>query len=454
MKYSSDSSGSTAVTFTVPKAGAWEVRATAQDGSGFASVFFGEGALHAAPDIPRANLYRMEHLLQAAMNEMDTVEHPPGALDSAPHPGPERAPARAGEAQAPSQAAEPAHSKQSPEERPLPPYSLLRSTFKTAFFPDTPRRSVELHLTGDMQRYVWSFDGKTIDETSTIPVRKGEVLRLVLINDTMMHHPIHLHGHFFRLLNGQGDFAPLKHTVDVPPMGRKTLEFEANEQGDWMFHCHILYHMMEGMARVLQYAPAPTTPPKRGPFEHQAARHPPGDLNPAQPHLGEHSMPMVYAFTDFNILSHASEGSARLLSGKNELKADWEAGWRKARTSLEYEVDILYERSAGAHLGLLAGARLSKDQPGGDRPVAGLWTRFPYLITSTVTLDGKGAARLALAKQFQITSRFALETKGHYDTRTRWEEVLTASYVLSKKTTISASYHSEFGIGAGLGFHF
>jgi hypothetical protein len=84
-------------------------------------------------------------------------------------------------------------------------------------------------------------------------IKKGEIIELELINDTMMHHPIHLHGHFFRLLMGSGTRSPLKHTVDVPPMSKRVVEFEANEAKDWMFHCHILYHMMSGMARVFRY---------------------------------------------------------------------------------------------------------------------------------------------------------------------------------------------------------
>ena len=113
-------------------------------------------------------------------------------------------------------------------------------------------RELELRLTGDMQRYIWSLNGRTLMEESTIPVKHGEVLRLKLINDTMMHHPMHLHGHFFRLLNGQGAYSPLKHTVDVPPMGTQTIEFEANEVGDWLFHCHLLYHMEAGMFREVR----------------------------------------------------------------------------------------------------------------------------------------------------------------------------------------------------------
>ena len=102
-----------------------------------------------------------------------------------------------------------------------------------------------------MERYVWSINGKTSREDGVIKITRGEILRMEFINDTMMHHPMHLHGHFFRVIDGDDDaHAPLKHTIDVPPMGRRTIEFLADYQGDWLFHCHLLYHMHAGMSRV------------------------------------------------------------------------------------------------------------------------------------------------------------------------------------------------------------
>ncbi|MFN7341787.1 MAG: multicopper oxidase domain-containing protein, partial [bacterium] len=93
--------------------------------------------------------------------------------------------------------------------RPLPPYRKLRSPQSTTLPANAPRREMTLRLTGDMERYIWSFNNKTLTEESTIRVKKGEVRTFQLVNDTMMHHPIHLHGHFFRLINGQGERSPL-----------------------------------------------------------------------------------------------------------------------------------------------------------------------------------------------------------------------------------------------------
>jgi len=97
------------------------------------------------------------------------------------------------------------------------------------------------------------MNGVPLDETDKIKVKEGEITRITLNNLTMMHHPMHLHAHFFRVINEHGAYSPLKHTVNVPPMEKITIEFYGNEYGDWFFHCHILYHMMGGMARIFSY---------------------------------------------------------------------------------------------------------------------------------------------------------------------------------------------------------
>ncbi|MGE5564464.1 MAG: copper resistance system multicopper oxidase [Bacillota bacterium] len=119
-----------------------------------------------------------------------------------------------------------------------------------------PTRQLELHLTGNMERYMWGFDGqKMSDPADPIPFRTGERVRVTLINDTMMPHPIHLHGHFFELVTGHGAFAPRKHTINVPPGGKMTFDLTADAPGDWAFHCHNLYHMTAGMMRVVTIRP-------------------------------------------------------------------------------------------------------------------------------------------------------------------------------------------------------
>ena len=121
-------------------------------------------------------------------------------------------------------------------------------------------REMEIHLTGNMERYMWSFDGKKFTAVTDDPIRFGydERVRVKLVNQTMMAHPIHLHGHFFELVNGADHMhQPLKHTVIVQPGGTATFDLTANEPGDWAFHCHLLYHMHAGMMQVVTVRPFP-----------------------------------------------------------------------------------------------------------------------------------------------------------------------------------------------------
>ena len=121
----------------------------------------------------------------------------------------------------------------------------------------SPSRSMEIHLTGNMERYMWSFDGKKFNAVADQPIRFAfnERVRVKLVNDTMMAHPIHLHGHFFELVNGADRMhQPQKHTVIVQPGGSATFDLTADEVGDWAFHCHLLYHMHAGMFQVVTVA--------------------------------------------------------------------------------------------------------------------------------------------------------------------------------------------------------
>lgn len=119
-----------------------------------------------------------------------------------------------------------------------------------------PTRQLDIHLTGNMERYMWSFDGVKMSEPAEpIPFRHNERVRVRLVNDTMMQHPIHLHGHFFELVTGHGAFSPRKHTVNVQPGGTATFDVTLDAQGDWAFHCHNLYHMTAGMMRVVTVRP-------------------------------------------------------------------------------------------------------------------------------------------------------------------------------------------------------
>jgi CopA family copper-resistance protein len=117
-----------------------------------------------------------------------------------------------------------------------------------------PSREITLHLTGNMQRFIWGFDGKKFSESDPVHLAHGERVRIVLINDSMMEHPIHLHGLWSELDNGQGDYRPYKHTILVKPGERLSYLVTADEPGRWAFHCHLLYHMEMGMFREVHVA--------------------------------------------------------------------------------------------------------------------------------------------------------------------------------------------------------
>jgi len=128
-------------------------------------------------------------------------------------------------------------------------YTDLEAPLPSADF-RAPDREIELHLTGNMERFQWSIDGVRSSEADPIHVAFGERIRLTLVNDTMMNHPMHLHGMWMELENGKGDRIPRVHTVNVKPAERVSLLFTADAPGPWAFHCHVLYHMEVGMFRV------------------------------------------------------------------------------------------------------------------------------------------------------------------------------------------------------------
>jgi hypothetical protein len=388
--------------------------------------------LKPAGDPPKANVYEMDEMLNLALEEQ---EDDPRASLNLPRPG--------------------------------SPYRVLRAPNDTTLPAKLPRRKISLKLTGDMTRYVWGFDGKTISQDPYIHIKKGEVIELELVNDTMMHHPIHLHGHFFRLLMGQGRRSPLKHTVDVPPMSTRTVEFEANESHDWMFHCHILYHMMSGMARVFRYEPegvdtagtyadrASTTDGAK--VQESMATRDGGFRMGGHAHgggsLGEHTHDMAYVWGAASLQSHMSEGLITWMNPKNDILLGWEVGWGNVDDT-QYEVEALYQRYISADFQAFIGARLTNEEDVENRAVVGFNYRLPLLAWASISLDSEGDARFTLAKEFQISPRLAAFGKVEYDTNTEWEWTAGATYTLTRTASLITQYHSEYGLGAGLEVRF
>src|SRR5688572_18620760 len=130
-------------------------------------------------------------------------------------------------------------------------YADLRSTFADPDGRD-PGRQIELHLTGHMEKFAWSFDGVKFSDAVPLRLQYGERVRIVLVNDTMMTHPIHLHGMWSDLENDAGEFIVRKHTIDMPPGTRRTYRVRADALGRWAYHCHLLFHMEAGMFREVR----------------------------------------------------------------------------------------------------------------------------------------------------------------------------------------------------------
>ncbi|XHF34802.1 copper resistance system multicopper oxidase [Pseudomonas chlororaphis] len=130
-------------------------------------------------------------------------------------------------------------------------YADLRSTFEDPDGRD-PSRTIELHLTGHMEKFAWSFNGIKFSDAEPLLLKYGERIRLVLVNDTMMTHPIHLHGMWSDLEDENGNFQVRKHTIDMPPGSRRSYRVTADALGRWAYHCHLLYHMEMGMFREVR----------------------------------------------------------------------------------------------------------------------------------------------------------------------------------------------------------
>lgn len=320
--------------------------------------------------------------------------------------------------------------------RPLPPYAKLRAVKSTVFAEDKPVRNIRLTLDGDMERYVWFLNNKPLSESDAIRIREGEIARFIMINRTMMHHPMHLHGHFFRVINGQRDHAPLKHTVDVAPMSTTVIEFDANEVGDWFFHCHLLYHMKSGMGRMVHYEGF-TPDPK---------------VSAVRPNLYKDSW---YFWGQADILSNMTEGFLMLSNTRNILSVDWEVGWQEVDET-EWEGIFSWSRYLNRFFSIFAGANLMGEENELDktRGVIGLNYLLPLNIESRGWVDSDAGVRINLDKELELTPRLMLVGEVEYDTHELWEGSAELNYTIHKNFSLVARWHSEYYWGGGVRIRF
>ena len=371
----------------------YELRATAEDVSGYASYFLGTGETAPVLPVRKPNLYLLGHGSHGRGH---------GAMAHADR-----------------------HGSMHHESE----YAGLKAKKPTVIDAGRKTREIDLKLTGSMERYTWSFDNKTLTEVDKIRIKQGETVRFNLINETMMHHPIHLHGHFFRVLNGQGDYAPLKHTVNVPPMDTVTIEFAADEEKDWFFHCHNLYHMKSGMARVVSYIPAG----EDDYFNSKFYRY----------HV-ENDDPW-YHFADTAFQSQMMSGRLWAYNRRNgfELHYDYDYGD-------EYDVDVTYHRQITRFLALYAGAGFEREERAENKGIAGVTYVLPFLIDTSLRIDTDSHVRLELESELQLTKR----TRLHWDWNTDDEYRVRFGYEINKQTVVTGGYDSDFKLGAGFEYRY
>lgn len=376
--------------FEVPEHKNYELKITAQDGTGTASAWIGMGEKVPAPVKPPPDLY----------GTMDHASHESGRRDPhaahAAHSGHAPRPPTGSGPPAPSDHA--AHSGHSGHGTPAPPAKAdvetltvddLKALESTELPKDARVHELRLTLGGDMERYVWHINGKAIHQDRTIAIEEGEVVRFTFVNETMMHHPMHLHGHFFRVQTKSGPLSPLKHTVDVPPHGTRTIEFYANEPGEWMLHCHNLYHMKTGMARVVKYV---SYVPK--PELAHWQRH--------DPHGHDH----LYFSGMGEVATNHAQAHLRLSRTWEELEARVETRNSGGinfsfREEWEVEGDLFVRRWFGQFFNVVGGATYFNHRA---RAAVGFAVVLPLLIEAQALVDHEGGFRLDLEKRFQWTS--------------------------------------------------
>jgi FtsP/CotA-like multicopper oxidase with cupredoxin domain len=322
-------------------------------------------------------------------------------------------------------------------ERPTTPYALLKSVRSTRPPKDAPVREIRLTLDGDMKRYTWFLNNKPLSESDNILVKKGEVVRFIMINRTMMHHPMHLHGHFFRVINGQGDNAPLKNVVDAPPMSTTVIEFYTDEVGDWLFHCHLLYHMKSGMTRMIHYEGYEPSP----------------EVVAVRPNLYRDPW---YFWGEAEIASNMTEGFLRASNTRNIFTAEWEVGWEEVETT-EWEGIVTWGRYFNRFFTIFAGTNFFGETNEIDktRGVLGLHYLLPLNVEPRIWADTDGGMRFMFEKEFELTPRLMLIGETEYDTHeTEWESSVVLAYMVHKNFSLTVRWHSDFDWGAGVQVRF
>ncbi|MEP1955053.1 MAG: multicopper oxidase domain-containing protein [Algoriphagus sp.] len=498
---------------TIPQQGKLEIRATVQDGSGQTSTFLGKGDIISAPDVPRPDkidmmmkMAKMDMKMGAPAMKFKPSEEKPKEMmdkwgmqmddkmnmDDMDHSRMEKSDMPMDhskmkmEEKSTSDSSKKTtmqgmdHSKMNHDESmdksmemkgkmdmgatmdKMPGmdmfaeynYNYLKSPEKTSFPTDEPVNEVLLNLTGNMWRYIWSMNGVPLAEADKIKIESGKVTRITLNNLTMMHHPMHLHGHFFRVINDKGEYSPLKHTVNVPPMQKITIEFEGTEEGDWFFHCHVLYHMMGGMARVFSYD------------------------TPRDPRLKGFPLKKLLHETDGLFNWGTAEVSSQMLglnlmssNIRNQLNLNLEYGYNQ-----NFEAEVSYERYLYDYFRVFAGVNMENEieeslDEISTTAVVGIRFLTPYLFNLDVRMDSKLRPEFRISREIMVFPRTTIFANYEYQMDFGWTDTLPesgensnykgettwsagASYILSRNFSLMGLYDNRFGAGGGLTVRF
>lgn len=457
---------------TIPEDMSYEFRATSEDRTGYSSLWLGNGHKMPAPVLPRLKYFEGMKMMNDMMNtdgtmkdmgmqmsnqkmDMNSVMYPE-IMDTGTEPG--------SNMQMPVDSANGNHSEHNMNDMQgmdmgsgsivTLNYDMLRSPVKTSL-PEGSVRTLHFTLTGNMNRYVWTLDNKTVREADRIMIKKGEVLKLIITNNSMMRHPMHLHGHDFRVLNSQLEYSPLKNVIDIMPMETDSIEFAANQSGNWFFHCHILFHMMAGMGRVFTYENSPVNPEL--PDAEEAYRKFRKHKDQNMKHL------MIRAGLETN----GSDGETMLSSNRYALQGIWHLGLSPHHG---YEGELNFGRYLGVNQwwypyigfdyhykkeeGDITKTSDYKNMFGqisnkNDRKTftVGVQYTMPWLLLADARIDGDGKLRFQLSREdIPVTSRLRFAFMGNTDK----EYMVGLRYIVSKWFALSSHYDSDMGLGAGI----
>ncbi len=313
-------------------------------------------------------------------------------------------------------------------------YQNVKATVKTND-PNVPVQTINMELSGYMGRYIWFINGVPEMDAKPIIIEPGKRYRLIFFNNSMMHHPMHIHGHWFILRNGHGAFDPLLHTLDIAPGETVVADVDADASGQWIFHCHLLYHMMSGMTRVFRYRTFPQDVAKveaQGLKAEQVSslqnKPSPELINPPQEYIN-HAMihhPMgemsglfeaSYLETGIDPARNIDEITFKSLIGSdyNKLELYTEDAEIKKGTVENADMDFFYWHLISEFWAIKGGMNYFY-RPSGTpywQPGVGIEGLMPYFIdTNLRTYYHSGSTKfdLQLSRDTQITNRFFIRT--------------------------------------------